>query len=217
MTSTALYFSPQPTRSARARWAYLEAGLPFEAHPVDVFKDEHKTESFRTINPLGTVPVSVIGGKSVVESSALALIAAAEGTESTLLPQRGTDAWRQALQWVVFGPAELDHRLANMNEQRLFLPPEARNPELMQRLVDELRTRAEWIARQLGDGPHLLGEMFTIADICIGHSLVWAQMHDQLVPHSTLQTYLERLQRRPAFQEVYGPRIEVRADPHAAA
>ena len=151
MSKHQLYFSPQPTRSARARWAFLEAGVPFEGHTVDVFKGEQKSENYLKVNPLGLVPAAVIESEPIIESSALALIAASSSFRVQLCSQRwGCSDWRRALQWVVFAPAELDHWLVLLNEERLFKPPEARNAEVKTRALAELTKRPEPAIRSPG-------------------------------------------------------------------
>ena len=64
---TNLYFSPQPTRSSRARWGFLEAGLKFTGHTVDIFKGEQKADDFLALNPLGFVPAATFDGDAVTE------------------------------------------------------------------------------------------------------------------------------------------------------
>lgn len=215
MSKTALYFSPQPTRSARARWAFLEAGIEFEPNLVDVFKGEQKASAYLSVNPLGIVPTATFDGAPVTESSALALIAAFENDGAGLLPKLGSQSWREALQWAVFAPAELDHLMVTLNQQRLFLPPSERSPQIFEQTVQTFNTRAKLLSERLSAAPYLLGENFSVADICVGHSMVWARFHDLLKPHAALTAYLERLAERPAFVEIYGPKIETFPDPHA--
>ena len=215
MTAT-LYFSPQPTRSARARWAFLEAGLAFESRPIDVFAGEQTSPAYLQVNPLGIVPTAVYGDTPIIESSALALAAAMEASEQKLMPALGTDAWRQALQWSIFAPAELDHHLVTLNQQRLFLRPEARDAQIRRAAEDALAKRFDLVLDRLGDQPYLLGETFSVADICVGHSFVWAHFHGLANTHTRMRPYLERLQARAAFVEVYGPKLQVIPDPHAA-
>ncbi len=209
-----LYFSPQPTRSARARWAFVEAGAGFVPHAVDVFAGAQNEPAYREVSPLGHVPAAVFDDQSVTESSALALIACT-GARG-LVPESGTASWRAALQWVVFAPAELDHLLATLNVHRLFRPPAQRDAAVVEQTTATWKARADRLEAVLADQPHLVGEAFTVADICVGHSIVWAKMHDLLPAGSVLQAYLDRLQARPAFQEIYGPRVDVFPDPHAA-
>ncbi|MEM9067561.1 MAG: glutathione S-transferase family protein [Myxococcota bacterium] len=210
-----LYFSPQPTRSARARWAFLEAGLPVAGHAVDVFKGEQKQAAYLAVNPLGVVPTARIEGELVRESSALALVAATEG-QGELLPAVGSPAYRQAIQWVVFAPAELDHLLVVLNAHRLFRPPAERDASVVEDYVARFDARAALLVSTLGEGEYLVDDRFGVADICVGHSIVWAKMHDLLTKHPVLEAYLARLEERPSFQEVYGGPIQVFPDPHAA-
>ena len=215
MSTIALYFSPQPTRAARAKWAFLEAGVQFEPHAIDVFAGEHKTESYLRKNPLGQVPTAIYDGQAVIESSALALIAALENPAAGLMPKLGTPGWRSVLQWVVFAPSQLEPILETLNQQRLFLPPKERSPALAKQATDSFARKAAFVTAALDSGPYLLGEAFSIADVCVGHSIVWGKIHDLLAANSRLQAYLDQLQTRPAFQEVYGSSVEVYPDPHA--
>jgi glutathione S-transferase len=214
--TTTLYFSPQPTRSARARWAFLETEIPFEARPIDVFAGEQNAPEYLEVNPLGIVPTAVFGDTPIIESSALALAAAIEHPEHGLVPPVGSDGWRQALQWSVFAPAELDHHLVTLNQQRLFLAPDARDPQVRRAAEDALAKRINLVLDRLGEQPFLLGETFSVADICVGHSFVWAHFHGLADAHPRMRPYLERLQTRPAFPKVYGPTLQVIPDPHAA-
>ncbi len=206
---TTLYYSPQPTRSARARWAFLEAGLAFEGRSVDVFAGEQRNPDYLAVNPLGVVPTAVFDGAPIIESSALALMAATEHPDAKLLPAVGTQAWREALQWAVFAPAELDHFMVTLNQHRLFLAPEARDAEVEQQTRDALAKRYSLVLDTLADRPFLLGETFSVADICVGHSFVWGHFHGLSEAHPRVQAYLDRLHARPAFLEVYGPELQV--------
>ena len=50
------YFHPTPN-PAKIALFLEEAGLPYEAIPIDTSKGEQHSPSFRTINPNGKVPV----------------------------------------------------------------------------------------------------------------------------------------------------------------
>lgn len=210
-----LFYSPQPTRSARARWAFLESGVPFEGHAVDIFQGEHRRDAFLSVNPLGFVPAARFDGEPIIESAALSLIVALEAGGS-LVPPQGTPEWRACLQWVVHGPAELDRLFATLNQHLLFLPPDQRDPAIVEATTATWAQRAQNLEQALGDDPYLLGADLTIADVVIGHDIVWARMLDLLGPHPKLAAYLARLTERPAFVQTYGPEIRTFPDPHAS-
>lgn len=58
-----------------------------------------------------------------------------------------------------------------------------------------------YIETRFGDGPYLLGEDFTVADIMMGFTLMGAQMLDQLGENfPKLSAYLMCLMQRHALQ-----------------
>ena len=92
-----LYFngSPNPTKVA----LFLEeAGLPYEAIPVDTRKGDQFKQAFLAVNPNGKVPAIVDGEIAVFESNAI-LLYLAEKTGKFLPPaaQRG-----ELLSWLMF-------------------------------------------------------------------------------------------------------------------
>lgn len=133
-----------------------------------------------------------------------------------LVPAQGSAEWRKCLQWVVHGPAELDRLLATLNQHRLFLPPDQRDEAVAEATTATWVQRATNLEAALGDQPYLLGDDLTIADVVIGHDIVWARMLDLLGPHPKLSAYLARLSERPAFVETYGPEVRTFPDPHAS-
>ena len=93
------YFSgaPNPTKVA----LFLEeAGLPYEAIPVDTRKgDQHKAE-YLAINPNAKVPAIVDGDVTVFDSNAI-LLYLAEKT-GKFLPPKGDKARGELLSWLMF-------------------------------------------------------------------------------------------------------------------
>lgn len=216
MADTTLFFSVQPTRSSRARWAMLEAAIPFASKPLDLFTGDQRQPSFLEVNPLGFVPAMVVDGEPMIESAAIALWAAMQAPERALLPEPATPQLRTCLQWVVHGPAELDRLFAVLNVHTRFRAPDERDPRVVDETLRSWTSRAERLSAALDEGPWLLGSDFSVADVVIGHSIVWARMLDRLADHPPLLDYLSRLEARPAFREVYGGPIQTFPDPHAA-
>jgi hypothetical protein len=92
------YFHPTPN-PAKIALFLEEAGLPYEAIPVDTSKGEQHAASFRAINPNGKVPAIVDtdgpGGKEVrVFDSTAILIYLAEKTDRSCCP--GCCSWPRA-------------------------------------------------------------------------------------------------------------------------
>lgn len=54
--------------SQRVRICLFEKGVDWESHPVDMVRNEHASEWFQQLNPLGLIPVLVHDGDIVTES-----------------------------------------------------------------------------------------------------------------------------------------------------
>jgi len=62
----------------RARIALEECGLPYNFHPIDLAKGEHKTAAYLALNPNGQIPVIIDhdgpGGKKLTLSQSMAIL-----------------------------------------------------------------------------------------------------------------------------------------------
>ena len=93
------YYSgaPNPTKVA----LFLEeAGLPYEAIPVDTRKGEQHKPEFLAINPNAKLPAIVDGEVTVFDSNAI-LLYLAEKT-GKFLPPKGDKARGELLSWLMF-------------------------------------------------------------------------------------------------------------------
>ncbi len=77
-----------------------EAGLDYEAVPVDSRKGEQHAEAFKALNPNAKLPVIVDGDATVFDSNAI-LLYLAEKT-GRFLPQAGSAARGEMLSWLMF-------------------------------------------------------------------------------------------------------------------
>lgn len=88
----------------RASVALEEAGLPYQAHKVDLAKGEQRSPEFLKLNPAGLIPVILDhdgpGGKPLTLSQSGAIVLYAAEKSGKLLPR---DAARRAaaLQWLM--------------------------------------------------------------------------------------------------------------------
>ena len=90
--------------------------------------------------------------------------------------------------------------------QLTHTPEEQRN----QATVDTLRRRfdicANVLSNMLSDHSYVCGEKFTAADCMIGFNVWWASVIQQgslLDNYPVLKSYLDRLQKRPAFEKTF--------------
>jgi glutathione S-transferase len=93
------YYSgaPNPTKVALF---FEEAGIPYEAIPIDTRKGEQHKPEFVAINPNAKLPAIVDGDVTVFDSNAI-LLYLAEKT-GKFLPPKGDKARGELLSWLMF-------------------------------------------------------------------------------------------------------------------
>nr|WP_246549024.1 glutathione S-transferase N-terminal domain-containing protein [Ancylobacter oerskovii] len=203
-----LYSFPTPN-GVKVSIMLEETGLPYEAHAVNIGKDESWTSEFLSLNPNGKIPAILDpngpGGRplALFESGAI-LVYLAEKT-GKFLPADAAGRY-ETLQWVtwqmaglgpMFGQLGFFHKFAGAayEDKR----PRERYAKESARLIRVLETRLEgrdWI----------MGDDYTIADIA---SLGWVRNligfygAGELVAYDELKNvpaWLARGLDRPAVQ-----------------
>jgi glutathione S-transferase len=103
MTTPALTLYYAPGSSSMAPHIALhEIGAPFEGRPLSFDKKELKTPEFLAINPQGTVPTLLVGGRAMTEVAAILFYLARRFPEARLLPENDIEAEAQVISWMSF-------------------------------------------------------------------------------------------------------------------
>ena len=186
-----LYWCPQ-TRSSRILWLLEEMDQPFEVRFIDIRNPESKSDAeFRSASPMGKVPAIEDGEVRMAESAAIGLYLADRYPSAGLAPaiddpQRGT-----YLYWMTFTPAVIE-------------------PSMMEKFNGWNVNRASsgWgdfdlmiqtLLAGLENGPWLLGERFSAADVLVGSSVYFMRLFGILPEHEQLAAYADRCVARPAY------------------
>ncbi|WP_439634341.1 glutathione S-transferase family protein [Glycocaulis sp.] len=179
------------TRSTGTVWLVEELGVPYELRKVDVFGGETREAEFLKVNPAGKVPAIRHKGKTLTEMAAISLYLCDEFPQAGLAPAIGDPLRADYLYWSVFRPGVLEPAIVT----------KAQNLDVDPRTVGwgEWETVITLIETALEDGPYLLGERFSAADILIGGALGWLK-HFKLMPDNPrIDDYITRLHARPAY------------------
>lgn len=191
--------------SQKVRILMGELGIDYISHPVNLMRDEQRTDWYLGINPRGLVPVLIHDGAVHIESNDIIEYLdrhfAAAG--SSLLPT--SDAEKQQMHELM----ELeDERHADLRTVTFtYLAPDPGNhaPPLSEANYDYIGRFHDACSRLndiLQEQPYLLGERMTLADIswCITlHRLNLAGY--PLREHPNLQAYFRRIAQRPTFRK----------------
>lgn len=153
------YFHPSPNPLKVALFLE-EAGLPYEAVPVDTFKGEQHSPAFLAVNPNGKVPAIVDGDTTVFDSNAI-LLHLAEKT-GRFLPAGGP-ARGDALSWLFFVATGLSP-FSGQAVHFLRMAPEPL-PYAQNRYLKEAERHYRVLDGRLAGRRYLAGDGYTIADM----------------------------------------------------
>jgi glutathione S-transferase len=185
-----------PTRSARVRWALLEAGLAYES--VGNRADVIGSDELREIHPLGKLPAAVIDGRPLFESAAIVTAVADLVPESGLIATPGS--WSRYLhyQWVSFALTEMEPYLhsTEINSIDFILPKSQHVPPIIEQNAMLYKRAAAALDAVLGKSDYLVDNRFSATDIVVGYTVNWGQELKLLGACPNLQAYLERLLAR---------------------
>ncbi len=187
-----LYWAPQ-SRALRALWLMEEAGRPYERVLIDIRSGAQSDPAYARVNPMMKVPALADGDASVAESAAICAYVAEQVPEANLAPP--PDSPLRARYWhlLFFAAGCIEGALAE-KFGNLQLPSMSTGWGSFDRVVDVLEG---WVK----DGPWVLGEQFTAADVMIGADLHFAvNMFGVMEKRPAFMAYLERCMQRPALQ-----------------
>ena len=191
-----LYFNPSVC-SLAPHIALREAGLKFDLVKVDIRAHTVADGSdYYQINPKGYVPVLMLdNGELLTEGSVISEYIADLNPAANLAPPVGTMARTRLREWMAFISTEVHKGFGP-----LF------NPSMPEELKTMARTklggRLDWIVKQLGDKPYLMGDTFTIADAYLFTVLGWGKWTGvDIAQWPTLVSYVERIAARPKVME----------------
>ena len=177
-----------------------EAGLPYEAVPVDTRKGEQHLPAYTAVNPNAKCPALVDGDATVFDSNAI-LLYLAEKT-GQFLPAPTPAARGEMLSWLMFIATGIGPYSGQSVHFRHFAPePKA---YALNRYDFEAWRHWRLLDERLATHRFMLGEAYTLVDMALwgwarmlpfvlGGPEAWAQL-----PH--LKRWLDEINLRPAAQ-----------------
>lgn len=199
-----LHYHPLSSFSQRVRIAAHEKGIALELVELDFMAKEHRAPPFLAKNPWGRVPVLEHDGFRLLESTAILEYLEALHPSPPLLPAdlqgRATVAMHMKLCDIEVGA----HSGALVFPTR-FLPRERWKPEPMAHARAAIERHFANLDGMLGDRTWLLGDQFTLADVCYAPLV---RFLDELEVKATprIRAWSERILARPSVRENWLPR-----------
>jgi glutathione S-transferase len=170
-----------------------ETGQPYERVLTDISTGAQKTIEFLAVNPMGKVPALQDGEATLAESAAICAYVAERYPEAGLAPPLGDPQRAKYLYWLFFSPGCIEPAIVQI-ATTLEMNSVAAGWGDSQRVLDVLDAALE-------NGPWLLGDTFSAADIAVGSGLNFAVRLFKMVPsRPSFDRYLDNCAARPAFQ-----------------
>ncbi len=180
------------TRASNVVWMLEEAGAPYELQYVDLQTGAHRSPEFLRVNPMGKLPTLLDGETVVTESAAIGLYLADRYAYGVLSPKVDDKARATYLRWSLYAPSVIEPAAYAKGANWEYRATQAG----WGRYEDVLDS----IEKAIGEGPYLLGERFTMADVIFGGTVRYMLLFKMLEPRPSFVAYVDRLSARPAAQ-----------------
>lgn len=189
--SVVLHHHPY-SRAATCVWMLEEVGVPYELVFVDILAGAQKSAAHKALNPMGKVPVLVDGAAVVSETAAIGLYLADRYAPGRLAPALDDPARGAFLKWAFYAPSVIEPGCLAKAAGWAYKPGQAG----WGAYEDILET----VESGLRNGPWLLGERFSMADVIVGASVRWMLQFKMIEARPAFVAYAERLGERPALK-----------------
>jgi glutathione S-transferase len=231
-----LYNAPHSTCSQKVRICLAEKSLPFEDIRLDLGKgkDQLKPEYLK-LNPNGVVPTLVDDGDVIIDSSVICeyldeKYPAPRLTPADVAERAKMRAWMRYFEEVPTAAVRVPSfnmgflpRYAGLDDERFRADQSDIRPirkhfyrrmgtqgfkrSDVEAALDQIDSTCARMDAALADGPWLMGEQYTLADIVVtpsidrmadlGYSGIWSDKYPRVT------AWYARMQARPAFQQAY--------------
>lgn len=186
-----LYHHPF-SRAATVLWMLEELGLPYDLHFVDMKSGAQKAPAFLELNPMGKLPTLVDGELVLTEVAAIGMYLADRYSPGDLAPALDDPARAAYVRWILFGPSVIEP-CAYAKHAKWEYQPGSAGWGTWEEMHDSIEAA-------IGEGPWLLGDRFSMADVCFGATIRFMLQFGMLEERERIVAYAARLATRPAHQ-----------------
>jgi len=230
-----LYNWPTSTCSQKVRLVLAEKDLAFEDRRLDSSRNENLADWYLKLNENGVVPTLTHGSRVIVDSSVITeyldeVFPQAPLRPADLYERARMRSWRQFIdevptpairvpsynryirhKWQAMRQDEFDALVEKRTVRKHFyrrMGKDGSSAEDENEAIEKLRETVARMDRALANGPWIVGERFTLADVAliptlvrmsdIGLATVWDE-------RPRVAAWLERAQARPSFAKTFYP------------
>ncbi len=192
MTDTLVFYTNPMSRGRMVRWALEEVGAPYETRIVE-YGPTMKGAEHRARNPMGKIPVLEHQGVVVTETAAIIAYLADAFPAAGLAPMPGDARRGSYYRWLFFAAGPFEAAVTNA-ALKVEVPEERRGFVGYGCLADVLDTLEAGVSQ----GPYLLGEAFSAADIYVGSQIGFGLAFGSIEKRAAFSAYWNRIKDRAA-------------------
>ena len=230
-----IYNWPTSTCSQKVRFVLAEKGLEFIDHRLDSSKAENLSDWYLKLNENGVVPTLSHGDRIVIDSSVITEYLDEVFPDVPLRPpdlyeRARMRAWRQFIdevptsairvpsynryirhKWKNLSQAEFDSLVDKRTVRKQFYQSMGRDGSSAQEeesSIEKLRETVRRMERALTNGPWIMGQQFTLADVGLIPTIVRmvdSGLGDIWEAKSRVAEWYARVQERPSFTKALYP------------
>ncbi len=197
-----LFYSPGSAAMA-PHAALEETGAPHELVLVDMKSNAHKALDYLKLNPNGRVPTLVDGDQVVYESAAIMMHLADKHPNSGLAPAPGTPERARYYQWLVYMTNTVQEAYISYFHADYYAKSDAAIAEVKATSEARLQPLFAVLDKALENGPYLLGERLSGADIFLMMMARWSRnMAKPAATYPNIKRCVDLVLARPAVQRM---------------
>jgi glutathione S-transferase len=182
-------------------WALEELGVAYERHNAAGSYGGTNTPGFKTMNPMGLVPVLRDGDTTMFESNAIVRYLAARFGDGNLRP-REPAALARAEQWMDWAQLNIGPPMTALFFQSVRIAPASRNKEVSLQATEQLHKLLPVADAALANSRFLAGDGLSFGDIPLGVMIWRLNCFDWQRPAlAHIERWHEALKARPAYQK----------------
>lgn len=189
------------SRSQRLVWLLEELGVDHEIiHYTRHAETNLAPETLLEVHPMGKSPLLEDNGVVIAETGAIAeYLVAKYDPEHKLHPPIDDDDFPKYIEWI------------HAAEGAPFLPflmtvyirvAQAEGSMLETRMKEEQIKALGFIEKHLSENPYFGGQNFSAADCLMGFGVMFTSMREDFAQYKATQSWLTKVQARPAFQRM---------------
>jgi len=185
--------------------ALNEVSASYELVEVDLDSNQEYTEEFLAINPRAQVPVLTLpDGTIMTESVAMMIHIADCHPESGLMPDIGQADRAIVYRWLVFSAVNLYEAGCRIVDTHHYSAKKSDYEGIRAKARYDLDGYWEMVAEAVGDGSYLLGQRYSVVDICLLMIAQWHPEPDALIErYPNLGMLCDAVKNRPAIEAIW--------------